>query len=56
MFSAFDNFPALLIWLPLAVGILSFFMKKEGACKMIAMISYVLSLVVVTLSFIYSNR
>ena len=56
MFSAFDNFPALLIWLPLAGGILSFFMKKEGAAKMIAMISSVSSLVVVTLSFIYSNQ
>jgi NADH-quinone oxidoreductase subunit M len=56
MFSAFDNFPALLIWLPLAGGILSFFMKKEGGAKMIAIISSVLSLVVVTLSFIYSKQ
>jgi NADH-quinone oxidoreductase subunit M len=56
MFSAFDNFPALLIWLPLAGGILSFFMKKEGAAKMIAMVSSVLSLLVVTLSFVYSKQ
>lgn len=55
MFSAFDNFPALLIWLPLLGGILSFFMNHEGSARTTALISSILSLGVVIASFILSD-
>lgn len=55
MFSAFDNFPALLIWLPLLGGILSFFMNHEGSARTTALISSILSLGVVIASFVLSD-
>ena len=55
MFSAFDNFPALLIWLPLLGGILSFFMKQEGSARQTALISSILSLGVVVASLVFSD-
>lgn len=55
MFAAFDNFPALLIWLPLLGGILSFVIRKEGLARLIALISSFLSLAVVAASYYYSD-
>jgi NADH-quinone oxidoreductase subunit M len=55
MFSAFDNFPALLIWLPLAGALLSFFVRSETAAKTIALLVSFLSLGVVVASLFYSD-
>ena len=55
MFSAFDNFPALLIWLPLAGALISFFLRSETAAKTIALIASVLSLGVVIASLFYTD-
>jgi len=55
MFTAFDNFPALLIWLPLIGGLLSFLLKKEGMARIVSMASSLLSLVVVVASMIYAK-
>ncbi|MEY3376658.1 MAG: hypothetical protein RL463_968, partial [Bacteroidota bacterium] len=55
MFAAFDNFPALLIWLPLLGGVLSFFMKSEKAAKATAMFFSILTLGVVASSLFYTD-
>ena len=55
MFTAFDNFPALLIWLPLIGGLLSFLLKKEGMARIVSMASSLLTLVVVVASMIYAK-
>lgn len=55
MFAAFDNFPALLIWLPLLGGVLSFFMKSEKAAKTTAMFFSILTLGVVVTSLFYTD-
>lgn len=55
MFAAFDNFPALLIWLPLLGGILSFFMQSEKAAKATAMFFSILTLGVVATSLFYTD-
>jgi NADH-quinone oxidoreductase subunit M len=55
MFAAFDNFPALLIWLPLLGGILSFFIKSEKAAKATAMFFSILTLGVVTTSLFFTE-
>jgi NADH-quinone oxidoreductase subunit M len=55
MFTAFDNFPALLIWLPLIGGLLSFLLKKEGIARIVSMASSLLTLVVVLASIIYTK-
>lgn len=39
MLTAFDNFPALLIWLPLVGGIIAFFLKREATVRTWAMLS-----------------
>jgi len=54
MFAAFDNFPALLIWLPLAGGLLSFFIKSEKGAKANAMIFSLLSLVVMLTALFFT--
>jgi len=56
MFAAFDNFPSLLIWLPLVAGVLSFFMKKEGLSRNISLLSSILSLTIVMASFVFSGQ
>jgi len=56
MFAAFDNFPSLLIWLPLVAGVLSFFIKKEGAPRNISLLSSILSLVIVIASLLFSGQ
>jgi NADH-quinone oxidoreductase subunit M len=55
MFAAFDNFPALLIWLPLLGGVLSFFMKSEKAAKATAIFFSILTLGVVASSLFYTD-
>ena len=56
MFTAVDNFPALLIWLPLVGGLLSFLLKKEGMARAVSMVSSTLTLVVVVASIFYSGK
>ena len=56
MFTAVDNFPALLIWLPLIGGLLSFLLKKEGLARMVSLASSILSLVVLVASFLYVQK
>ena len=46
MLSAFDNFPALLIWLPLIGGIVTFMLKQGERAKAWSMLSSILTLVV----------
>lgn len=55
MFAAFDNFPALLIWLPLLGGILSFFMKSEKSAKTTALFFSIITLGVVVTSLFYTE-
>lgn len=55
MFAAFDNFPALLIWLPLLGGILSFFMKSEKSAKSTALLFSIITLGVVVTSLFYTE-
>ena len=44
MFSAIDNFPALMIWLPLLGAIISFLLKKDQQARNWAVVSSVLTL------------
>ncbi len=44
MFSAIDNFPALMIWLPLLGAVVSFLLKKEQQARNWAVVSSVLTL------------
>ena len=55
MFAAFDNFPALLIWLPLAGGLLSFFIKSATGARTTALITSILVLGVVAVSLCYTE-
>jgi NADH-quinone oxidoreductase subunit M len=55
MLSAFDNFPALLIWLPLIGGLVAFLLKKKGAAKAWAMLSSILTLVVMGISMLFMD-
>jgi NADH-quinone oxidoreductase subunit M len=55
MFAAFDNFPALLIWLPLVGCILSFFMKSDKTAKATAMFFSVLTLGVIVTNLFYTD-
>jgi len=55
MFAAFDNFPALLIWLPLVGAILSFFMKSEKTAKGVALFFSVLTLGVMVTNLFYTD-
>jgi len=56
MFAAIDNFPALLIWLPMIGGILSFFLKDGRQAKKSAIIFSASSLIVVLVSVVYSGK
>lgn len=55
MLSAFDNFPALLIWLPLAGGLVSFMMKDELQAKTWALFSSTLTLILMGASMLYTD-
>jgi NADH-quinone oxidoreductase subunit M len=56
MFVAFDNFPALLIWLPLIGGLISFFIKDERSVKAWAMLSSILTLTLFAVSLLYTDQ
>jgi NADH-quinone oxidoreductase subunit M len=53
MLAAFDNFPALLIWIPLIGGIVSFLLKKEETVKTWALFSSMVTLAVMGISLLY---
>ena len=55
MLSAFDNFPALLIWFPLIGGVIAFLLKQEGSVKTWAMFSSIMTLVVMGVSLLYTD-
>ena len=55
MLSAFDNFPALLIWLPVIGGLVSFLIKGEERIRTWAMSSSILTLVVMGVSMLYTD-
>src|SRR4030095_6758328 len=56
MFSAFDNFPALLIWLPLIGALLCFFLKNESNVKAWSLLCTILTLAVVVASLMFSGQ
>ncbi len=55
MFAAFDNFPALLIWLPLAGGLISFFIKSEKGARASAIVFSLLTMGVMMASLFFSS-
>ena len=55
MFAAFDNFPALLIWLPLAGGLFSFFIKSASGARTTALITSFLILGVMAVALCYAD-
>ena len=55
MLSAFDNFPALLIWFPLIGGVIAFLLKQDGSVKTWAMFSSIMTLVVMGVSLLYTD-
>ncbi len=55
MFAAFDNFPALLIWLPLAGGLISFFIKSEKGARASAIVFSLLTMGVMMASFFFMS-
>ena len=56
MFAAVDNFPALLIWIPLLGGLLSFFLKDAKRAKMSAIVFAASSLLVLMVSMNFSGK
>lgn len=56
MFAAFDNFPALLIWLPLFGGLLSFFIKNERSVKTWALLSSLITLIFFIVTLFYTDK
>ena len=56
MFVAFDNFPALLIWLPLIGGLLCFFIKDQRTVKAWSLLSSILTLVLMLVSLLYTDQ
>ena len=56
MFAAFDNFPALLIWLPLIGGLVSFFIKNEKTVRNWALLSSIATLALVMVSLLYTDQ
>lgn len=56
MFAAFDNFPALLIWLPLIGGLISFFIRNERSVKAWSLISSILTLALFLVSLLYTGQ
>lgn len=55
MFTAFDNFPALLIWFPLVGGLISFFLKEERTVKAWALFSSLLTLGLFVTSLFFAD-
>jgi NADH-quinone oxidoreductase subunit M len=55
MLSAFDNFPALLIWFPLIGGLIAFLLKKEETVKTWALFSSILTLIIMGVSLLYTD-
>lgn len=56
MFSAIDNFPALMIWLPLLGAVVSFLLKKEQQVKQWAVISSMLTLGLTVTSLFFTGQ
>ena len=56
MFSAIDNFPALMIWLPLLGAVVSFLLKKEQQVKQWAFVSSMLTLGLTVTSLFYTGQ
>ena len=56
MFAAVDNFPALLIWLPLIGGLLSFLLKDPRQAKTNAIVFSLSSLVVLVVSLFFTSK
>lgn len=56
MFSAIDNFPALMIWLPLLGAVVSFLLKKEQQVKQWAVVSSMLTLGLTVTSLFYTGQ
>ena len=56
MFAAFDNFPALLIWLPLIGGLVSFFIKNEKSVRNWALLSSIATFALVMVSLLYTDQ
>jgi NADH-quinone oxidoreductase subunit M len=56
MFSAIDNFPALMIWLPLLGAVVSFLLKKEQQARNWAVISSVLTLGLTITSLFFTGQ
>lgn len=56
MFAAVDNFPALLIWLPLIGGMFSFFLKDAKSAKSSAIIFSASSLIVLLVSLNFTAK
>jgi NADH-quinone oxidoreductase subunit M len=56
MFVAFDNFPALLIWLPLIGGLLCFFIKDQRTVKAWSLLSSILTLVLMLVTLLYTDQ
>ena len=56
MFAAVDNFPALLIWIPLLGGLFSFFLKDAKQAKSSAIVFAASSLLVLLISMNFSGK
>jgi len=56
MFTAFDNFPALLIWLPLIGGLVAFMLKDGTKVRSWALFSSIITLAVTALSLHYTGN
>ena len=56
MFAAVDNFPALLIWIPLLGGLFSFFLKDAKQAKSSAIVFAASSLLVLLVSMNFSGK
>jgi len=56
MFAAVDNFPALLIWIPLLGGLFSFFLKDAKQAKSSAIVFAASSLLVLMVSMNYAGK
>ncbi|MEY3687452.1 MAG: hypothetical protein RIR84_293 [Bacteroidota bacterium] len=56
MFAAVDNFPALLIWIPLLGGLFSFFLKDAKQAKSSAIVFAASSLLVLMVSMNFSGK
>ena len=55
MIAAFDNFPALLIWLPLIGGLIAFLFKSERSVKTWALFSSLVTLALMVVSLFYTD-